>query len=191
MARRTFLKTAASVAAGTVLTGQPQRAQDTSGRQSSPDPGANQDRSAISDQSSAGVELECLQEQLRSDLRRKRRLEAIHGLPGRWDAGVQHAVDFDTVEIPYDHYIVNDWPDRRAHSYDSGMAVEKLVTDGIPVPVVASYGMTSGFTPPEGLTAQMIYYEPTRPAGPLGTSWVKFSSFRPHTLRILRIPRHS
>jgi len=73
------------------------------------------------------------------------------------------AVDFDYVEIPYDHYIVDDWPDRRTHIYDSGMALEKLVTDGTPVPVVASYGMTSGFTPAEGITAPMQYYDPARP----------------------------
>jgi hypothetical protein len=72
------------------------------------------------------------------------------------------AVDLDFVEIPYDHYVVEDWPDRRTHLYDSGVAVEKLVTDGTPVPVVASYGMTSGFTPPEGVTAPMLYYDPSR-----------------------------
>jgi hypothetical protein len=60
------------------------------------------------------------------------------------------AVDFDCVEIPYDHYIVDDWPDRRTHLHDSGVALEKLVSDGTPLRVVASYGMTSGFTPPEG-----------------------------------------
>lgn len=73
------------------------------------------------------------------------------------------AVDLDYVEIPYDHYIVDDWPDRRTHLYDSGVALEKLITDGTPVPVVASYGMTSGFTPPEGLTARMLYYDPAHP----------------------------
>jgi hypothetical protein len=73
------------------------------------------------------------------------------------------AVDLDYVEIPYDHYIVDDWPDRRTHIHDSGVALEKLVTDGTPVPVVASYGMTSGFTPREGITAQMLYYDPARP----------------------------
>jgi hypothetical protein len=73
------------------------------------------------------------------------------------------AVDLDYVEIPYDHYIVEDWPDRRAHVHDSGVALEKLVTDGTPVPVVASYGMTSGFTPPEGVTAPMLYYDPADP----------------------------
>ena len=72
------------------------------------------------------------------------------------------AVDLDFVEIPYDHYVVEDWPDPRTHLYDSGVAVEKLVTDGTPVPVVASYGMTSGFTPPEGVTAPMLYYDPSR-----------------------------
>lgn len=73
------------------------------------------------------------------------------------------AVDLDFVEIPYDHYIVDDWPDRRTHLHDSGKAVEKLVTDGTPVAVVASYGMTSGFTPPEGITAPMLYYDPADP----------------------------
>ncbi len=73
------------------------------------------------------------------------------------------AVDLDYVEIPYDHYIVDDWPDRRTHVHDSGVALEKLVTDGTPVPVVASYGMTSGSTPPEGITAQMLYYDPAHP----------------------------
>ena len=73
------------------------------------------------------------------------------------------AVDLDYVEIPYDHYIVDDWPDRRTHIHDSGVAVEKLVTDGTPVPVVASYGMTSGSTPPDGITAQLLYYDPAHP----------------------------
>lgn len=73
------------------------------------------------------------------------------------------AVDLDYVEIPYDHYVVDDWPDRRTHIYNSGVALEKLVTDGTPVPVVASYGMTSGSTPPEGITAQLLYYDPAKP----------------------------
>src|ERR1700688_2079385 len=73
------------------------------------------------------------------------------------------AVDLDYVEIPYDHYIVDDWPDRRTHIYDSGMALEKLVSDGTPVPVVASYGTTSGSTPPEGVTAPMLYHAPAHP----------------------------
>jgi len=76
------------------------------------------------------------------------------------------AVDLDHVDIPYDHYIVDDWPDRRTHIHDSGIAVEKLVTDGTPVPVVASYGMTSGSTPPEGITAQMLFYDPANPLPP-------------------------
>lgn len=73
------------------------------------------------------------------------------------------AVDLDYVEIPYDHYIVDDWPNRRTHLYNSGVAVEKLVSDGTPVPVVASYGMTSGSTPPEGATAAMLYYDAAHP----------------------------
>src|SRR5262245_49665036 len=73
------------------------------------------------------------------------------------------AIDLDHVEIPYDHYIVDDWPDRRAHMHNSGLAVEKLVTDGVPVPVVASYGMTSGSTPRDGITAPMLFYDPAHP----------------------------
>src|SRR5262249_17484709 len=73
------------------------------------------------------------------------------------------AVDVDYIEIPYDHYIVDDWPNRSTHIYSSGAALEKLVTDGTPVPVVASYGMTSGSTPPQGITAQMLYYDPAHP----------------------------
>src|SRR6202051_3153353 len=73
------------------------------------------------------------------------------------------AVDLDYIEIPYDHYIVDDWPDRHTHIHDAGVAVEKLVTDGTPVPVVASYGMTSGFTPPGGVTAPMLFYDPAHP----------------------------
>ncbi len=73
------------------------------------------------------------------------------------------AVDIDHVDIPYDHYIVDDWPDRRTHMYDSGVAVEKLVSDGKPVPVVASYGMTSGSTPPQGVSAPMLFCDPDHP----------------------------
>ena len=73
------------------------------------------------------------------------------------------AVDLDYVDIPYDHYIVEDWPDRRTHMPGSPNAVEKLITDGTPVPLVSSYGMTSGSTPPEGITAQMLYYDPAHP----------------------------
>jgi hypothetical protein len=73
------------------------------------------------------------------------------------------AIDLDHVEIPYDHYIVDDWPDRRTHLHESGVALEKLVSDGVPVPVVASYGMTSGFTLPAGITAPMLHYDPAHP----------------------------
>ena len=31
------------------------------------------------------------------------------------------------------------------------------------MPVVASYGMTSGYTPPEGITAPMLFYDPAHP----------------------------
>jgi hypothetical protein len=70
------------------------------------------------------------------------------------------AVDLDHVDIPYDHYVVDDWPDRDAHMHGTPTSVLGLVSDGAPVAVVASYGMTSGFTPPEGITAPMIVYDP-------------------------------
>src|SRR5215831_17040768 len=70
------------------------------------------------------------------------------------------AVDLDYVEIPYDHYIVEDWPDRRTHQSDVSSAVEKLVSGGTPVPVIAGYGMTSGFTPMQGVTASLLFYDP-------------------------------
>jgi hypothetical protein len=73
------------------------------------------------------------------------------------------AVDLVTQDMPYTHYIVNDWPDPKTHVYGSGVEAEKLVSDGKPVPVVASYGMTSGFTPPTGVTAPMLYYDPANP----------------------------
>lgn len=73
------------------------------------------------------------------------------------------AVDLDHVDITYDHYIVDDWPDRALHTHASGKAVEKLVSDGTPVPVVASYGMTSGFTGPAGISAPMLFVDQAHP----------------------------
>jgi hypothetical protein len=73
------------------------------------------------------------------------------------------AIDLVTQEMPYSRYVVNDWPDPKTHTFGSGREIEKLVSDGKPVPVVASYGMTSGFTPPNGVTAQMLYYDPANP----------------------------
>ena len=40
------------------------------------------------------------------------------------------AVDLDYAEIPYNHYIVDDWPVRGTNIRDSGVAREQLVTDG-------------------------------------------------------------
>ncbi|HVB99512.1 MAG TPA: twin-arginine translocation signal domain-containing protein [Candidatus Dormibacteraeota bacterium] len=74
-------------------------------------------------------------------------------------------IDLDTVDIPYKHYIVDDWPDPSTHRYGSGVEVLNLVSGGVPVPVVASYGETSGFTPPEGITAPMLYYDFANPPG--------------------------
>ena len=76
------------------------------------------------------------------------------------------AVDLEYVDIPYDHYVVEDWPDRAVHATGAPGAVLGLVTDGTVVPVVAGYGMTSGSTPPEGVTAPMVLLDPGRPPGP-------------------------
>jgi hypothetical protein len=76
------------------------------------------------------------------------------------------AVDLFIQDIPYPKYTVNDWPDPRTHIYGSGVEVEKLISNGKPIPVVASYGMTSGATGPLGVTAQMLYYDPSNPPTP-------------------------
>src|ERR1700730_17304985 len=132
--RRTFLKAAASVTAGTVLTQGTQWAQ--SGRADAATfPKIHPHFIITPDQT-----WDCTLFKSRS------------GPPYAGSAGWKRytdfliskmeefgAVDFDYVEIPYDHYIVDDWPDRRTHLHDSGKAVEQLVTDGTPVPVIASY----------------------------------------------------
>ncbi len=72
-------------------------------------------------------------------------------------------IDVEQLEVVYKHYIVDDWPNSATHVYGSGVEVEKLVSDGVPVPVVATYSETSGFTPPEGITALMLYYDFANP----------------------------
>jgi len=155
--RRTFLKAAASVTAGTVLTRGTQWAQI--GRAAAIFP-KGQPQFMITPDQAWDWNLF------------KSRVGPTYAGSGGWKRYTDFliskmqeygAVDFDYVEIPYDHYIVDDWPDRRTHLYDSGVALEKLITDGKPVPVVASYGMTSGFTPPQGVTAQLLYCDPTKP----------------------------
>ncbi|HKE40392.1 MAG TPA: hypothetical protein VKG21_11175 [Casimicrobiaceae bacterium] len=76
------------------------------------------------------------------------------------------AVDLFIQDLPYSFFTVNDWPDPRTHFYGSGVEVEKLVSNGKPVPVIASYGMTSGSTPANGITAPLIYYDPSHPPTP-------------------------
>ncbi|MFZ3213966.1 MAG: hypothetical protein WA188_20860 [Terriglobales bacterium] len=73
------------------------------------------------------------------------------------------AVDLVYQDMPYNHYVVNDWPDPKTHIYGSGVEVERLVSDGAGISVVASYGQTSGFTPAAGITAPMLYYNPASP----------------------------
>ena len=67
------------------------------------------------------------------------------------------AVDLYIQDLPYNFFTVNDWPNPETHVYGSGVEVEKLVSNRTPVPVVASYGMTSGATPANGVTAPMVY----------------------------------
>jgi hypothetical protein len=73
------------------------------------------------------------------------------------------AIDLFIQDLPYPRYTVNDWPDPKTHIYGSGVEAEKLISNGTPVPVVASYGMTSGSTPPQGITASMLYFDPSNP----------------------------
>jgi hypothetical protein len=166
--RRSFLKTAAGATAGTVLTGQQLWAQGN--------------RLAAASLAAQAVRFPKIDPQLMITSEEAWDWNMFKAAGGPTYAGsvgwkrytdfliarMQEfgAVDIDYVEIPYDHYIVDDWPDRRTHMHDSGMAIEKLVTDGTGVPVVASYGMTSGFTPPEGITAPMLYYDPAHPPAP-------------------------
>ena len=163
LSRRTFLKAAAGVTAGTRLVRQPLMAQviseTTAARRKSPFSKIEQDLMITPGQAWDWHVF-------------KSRCGPTYAGSTGWKRFTDFliskmqefgAVDLDYIEIPYDHYIVDDWPDRRTHIYDSGIAVEKLVTDGTPVPVVASYGMTSGSTPPEGITAPMLCYDPARP----------------------------
>jgi hypothetical protein len=163
--RRKFLKTAAGVAAGSVLTRQPAWAQGSR---------AGAAAAAHTNLAFPGIDPKLLITPDRAwdwNMFKAQAGPTYAGSAG-WkrytDFLIQKmpefgAVDLDFIEIPYDHYIVDDWPDRRTHIHDSGIAVEKLVSDGAAVPVVASYGMTSGFTPPEGITAPMLYFDPAHP----------------------------
>ena len=88
----------------------------------------------------------------------------------QWENFVQTtALEFGGVDLfiqslPYSFYTVKDWPNPLTHVYGSGVEVEKMISNGTPVPVVASYGMTSGATPTGGLTAPMVYCPSTTSA---------------------------
>lgn len=62
-------------------------------------------------------------------------------------------VDIQRNEWTYDRWHTSDWPD------DTNWT---LTSDGRPV-VVAHYGAYSGSTPPEGVTAEMVYYDAANP----------------------------
>ena len=146
--RRTFLKAAAGVTAGTGLVGQPLAAQSIAG----PAEAGTHSRFARIE-----PKLMITPQQAWDWHVFKSQCGPTYAGSAGWKRFTDFliskmqefgAADLEYVEVPYDHYIVDDWPDRRTHMHDSGIAVEKLITDGKPVPVVASYGMTSGFTPP-------------------------------------------
>jgi hypothetical protein len=86
------------------------------------------------------------------------------------------AVDLFIQDLPYSFFTVNDWPDPNTHAAGSGVEIEKLVSNGTPVPVVASYGMTSGGTPANGITAQMVYYDPSNPPASIAGKIVVFQT---------------
>jgi hypothetical protein len=86
------------------------------------------------------------------------------------------AVDLFTQDLPYSFFTVNDWPDPLTHVNGSGVEVEKLISNGTPVPVVASYGMTSGGTPAKGITAQMVFYNPSSPPASIAGKIVVFQT---------------
>ena len=86
------------------------------------------------------------------------------------------AVDLFTQDLPYTFFTVNDWPDPNTPVYGSGVEIEKLVSNGTPVPVVASYGMTSGGTPDNGITAPMVYYDPSNPPASIAGKIVVFKT---------------
>jgi hypothetical protein len=67
------------------------------------------------------------------------------------------AVDFDYVEIPYDHYVVDDWPDRRTHVYDS-----RRSKSSSPMGRRAGCLLRNdvGFDAARGRDAQMLYCDP-------------------------------
>jgi hypothetical protein len=66
--------------------------------------------------------------------------------------------DYGVVDITkntwnYDRWYTSEWPDDSKWS---------LISDGVPVSV-ASYSAYSGSTPEEGITKELIYYNPTSP----------------------------
>ena len=62
-------------------------------------------------------------------------------------------VDLERNTWIYDRWYTSDWPDDTHWT---------LVSDGRPV-VVAHYGAYSGSTPPEGTTAELVYYDRANP----------------------------
>jgi hypothetical protein len=74
------------------------------------------------------------------------------------------AVDINRNTFTYDRWSTSEWPDTSQWS---------LVSDGKPVRV-ASYGANSGTTPPDGVTANLVFYDPASPPASLDGRIVVF-----------------
>ena len=111
--RRDFLKTAAGVAAGAAFTRIPLGAQGARGTH--PFPGIDPKLLMTPDQAWewAAFKAQCGPTYAGS-AGWKRFTDFLISKSAEFGA-----VDLDSVDIPYDHYIVDDWPDRRTHIHDS------------------------------------------------------------------------
>jgi hypothetical protein len=74
------------------------------------------------------------------------------------------AVDITRNAFTYDRWSTSEWPDTSKWS---------LIADGKPVRV-ASYGANSGTTPPEGVTAGLVFYDPAQPPASIDGKIVVF-----------------
>ena len=164
--RRTFLKAAAGVAAGTVLTRHPLWAQSSLAS-----------ASAFGGAGTASTKINPAFMITPQQAREWHLFKAQAGPTYAGSAGWKRFTDYRHLEdarvrrrrLRLRRNPLRPLHRRRlagsahAHPRLRRVAVEKLVTDGTPVPVVASYGMTSGSTPPEGITAPMLFTIPRDP----------------------------
>ncbi len=78
-------------------------------------------------------------------------------------------VDMQKNKWAFNHWYTTEWPD------DSSWA---LVSDGKPARV-AHYGAYSGSTPPEGITAPLVFYNPAKPPASIEGKIVVFQTAPP------------